>query len=104
MSVSSNEKSREDSVSLDDDSGLDSVDDIQSPADDKERITHLETAVTWIRNEVVSQSQYYILYSQEIIPSHTHYLKRYLNLCESCILIWRSFFVGSSRCCFVLYL
>lgn len=44
-----------DSASLDeDDSGNSSVDEFHSAADDRERVNHLETAVTWIREEVVS--------------------------------------------------
>lgn len=55
MSGSSSEKLREDTASLDDDSGHDSVDDINNlAADERERIASLETAVAWIREEVVS--------------------------------------------------
>ena len=56
MSLSSNDRTtRGDSLSLDgEDSGHDSVDDFQSAADDRERVNHLETAVAWIRGEVVS--------------------------------------------------
>ena len=53
MSISSpTEKIREDS----EDSGHDSVDSlhVSSDVDDRERIAHLETAVSWIRQEVVS--------------------------------------------------
>ena len=54
MSSSASEK---DLRSLDEDSGHDSIDDAySSPAEDRERIEHLETVVTWIRQEVVSQS------------------------------------------------
>ena len=42
------------SLELDEDSGHDSVDDISTPADERERIASLETAVAWIRDEVVS--------------------------------------------------
>ena len=50
-----NEKTQ-DTSSIDEDSGHDSVDDaaVQTPTDERERITHLETAVAWIRKEVVS--------------------------------------------------
>ncbi len=55
MSILSNDKAKMDSVSLDgEDSGHDSVDDPQSALEDRERINHLETAVAWIRGEVVS--------------------------------------------------
>lgn len=56
MSQSSSEKLRDEtsSLELDEDSGHDSVDDISSPADERERIASLETAVAWIRQEVVS--------------------------------------------------
>ena len=56
MSLPSKEKGREDSTSveLDEDSGHDSVDSLHTSADERERIAHLETAVTWIRQEVVS--------------------------------------------------
>lgn len=56
MSQSSSEKLREESGSLelDDDSGRDSVDDISTPAEERERIACLETAVAWINQEVVS--------------------------------------------------
>ena len=54
MSSSASEK---DLRSLDEDSGHDSIDDAySSPAEDRERIEHLETVVSWIRQEVVSQS------------------------------------------------
>ena len=53
MSSSASEK---DLRSLDEDSGHDSIDDAYgSPAEDRERIEHLETVVTWIRREVVSR-------------------------------------------------
>lgn len=57
MSESSNEKLRGENSSqeLDEDSGHDSVDDIGTPADERERIASLETAVAWIRQEVVSE-------------------------------------------------
>lgn len=65
MSLSSNDRTtrtRGDSLSLDgEDSGHDSVDDFQSAADDRERVNHLETAVAWIRGEVVSS--YYTVQS-----------------------------------------
>lgn len=56
MSQSSSERLREESSSfeLDEDSGHDSVDDISTAADERERIASLETAVAWIRQEVVS--------------------------------------------------
>ncbi len=57
MSQSSSEKLRDETSSLEldeDDSGHDSVDDISNPADERERIASLETAVAWIREEVVS--------------------------------------------------
>ena len=56
MSESSSEKLREETSSLemDDDSGHDSVDDISTAVDERERIASLETAVAWIRQEVVS--------------------------------------------------
>lgn len=56
MSQSSGEKLRDDTSSqeMDEDSGHDSVDDINSAADERERIATLETAVAWIRQEVVS--------------------------------------------------
>ena len=56
MSFPSKEKGREDSTSaeLDEDSGHDSVDSLHTAADERERIAHLETAVSWIRQEVVS--------------------------------------------------
>ena len=41
------------SQELDEDSGHDSVDDISTAADERERIASLETAVAWIREEVV---------------------------------------------------
>ena len=51
MSLLSSEKVRTEAGSLDgEDSGHDSVDAL----DDRERINHLETAVAWIRGEVVS--------------------------------------------------
>lgn len=54
MSSSASEK---DLRSLDEDSGHDSIDDpYSSPAEDRERIEHLETVVTWIRQEVVSRA------------------------------------------------
>lgn len=55
-SQSSTEKLRDEtsSLELDEDSGHDSVDDTSSPADERERIASLETAVAWIRQEVVS--------------------------------------------------
>ena len=40
--------------SQDDDSGHDSADSLVAPMDDRERIVHLETAVSWIKEEVVS--------------------------------------------------
>ena len=43
------------SLDMDEDSGHDSVDDISTPADERERIASLETAVAWIREEVVSR-------------------------------------------------
>lgn len=52
MSQSSKASSQD--LDLDEDSGHDSVDDINSPADERERIASLETAVAWIRQEVVS--------------------------------------------------
>lgn len=58
MSESSSERLREEpessSLELDEDSGHDSVDDISTAADERERIASLETAVAWIRQEVVS--------------------------------------------------
>ncbi len=64
MSVSPTEKIRDpDAFSMDgDDSGHDSVDSLHvsssgsgaADVDDRERIAHLETAVGWIRQEVVS--------------------------------------------------
>ena len=57
MSQSSSEKTREGSTSsweLDEDSGHDSVDDYSNAAEERERIASLETAVAWIRQEVVS--------------------------------------------------
>jgi len=51
MSETSSDKQLEDSTSLDGDSGHDSVDEISS---ERERIACLETAVNWIREEVVS--------------------------------------------------
>ena len=55
--MSSSSTSEKDLRSLDEDSGHDSIDDVySSPAEDRERIEHLETVVTWIRQEVVSQS------------------------------------------------
>ena len=52
MSSSASEKDR----SMDEDSGHDSFDDVYtSPAEDRERIEHLETVVAWIRKEVVSR-------------------------------------------------
>ena len=56
MSFPSKEKGREGSTSveLDEDSGHDSVDSLHTAADERERIAHLETAVSWIRQEVVS--------------------------------------------------
>ena len=51
MSETSSDKQLEDSASLDGDSGHDSVDEISS---ERERIACLETAVNWIRDEVVS--------------------------------------------------
>ncbi len=54
MSGSSSERLKEDTTSMDEDSGHDSVDDISTPADERERIASLETAVSWIRDEVVS--------------------------------------------------
>ena len=58
MSLASSEKMREDSTSLDNDSGHDSVDDVGTAADERERIASLETAVAWIRGEVVSENFY----------------------------------------------
>lgn len=62
MSQSSSDSHRarvsDDTSSLEfeeDDSGHDSVDDISSPADERERIAGLETAVAWIRQEVVRE-------------------------------------------------
>ena len=46
------------SLELDEDSGHDSVDDISTPADERERIASLETAVAWIRDEVVSLARF----------------------------------------------
>ena len=41
--------------SQDEDSGHDSADSLAPmPVDDRERIVHLETAVAWIREEMVS--------------------------------------------------
>lgn len=56
MSETSSDQVREEtsSLELDEDSGHDSVDDISSPAEERERIASLETAVAWIRDEVVS--------------------------------------------------
>lgn len=54
MSQSSSDKFCS-SQELDDDSGHDSVDDVGTPADERERIASLETAVAWIRQEVVSE-------------------------------------------------
>ncbi len=57
MSVSSSDKTRAECVSLDgEDSGHDSVDEPQSALEDRERINQLETAVAWIRGEVVNNS------------------------------------------------
>ena len=59
-SIMSSSASEKDLRSLDEDSGHDSIDDAySSPAEDRERIEHLETVVTWIRREVVSQSCVY---------------------------------------------
>lgn len=52
MSETSSEKLVDDSISLDEDSGHDSVDEINS---DRERIASLATAVSWIKEEVVRQ-------------------------------------------------
>lgn len=42
--------------SQDEDSGHDSTDSLKDvPVDDRERIVHLETAVAWIREEMVSR-------------------------------------------------
>lgn len=62
MSQSSSERLREETSSFDldefeGDSGHDSVDDMSSPANERERIASLETAVAWIREEVVSFSE-----------------------------------------------
>ena len=59
MSQSSNERLKEETSSFEQDegdSGHDSVDDMSSPADERERIASLETAVAWIREEVVSEN------------------------------------------------
>lgn len=53
--MSSSDKMKSDSLDGED-SGHDSVDDPQSALEDRERINHLETAVAWIRGEVVSHS------------------------------------------------
>ena len=43
--------------SQDEDSGHDSADSLSAgPVDDRERIVHLETAVAWIKEEMVSPS------------------------------------------------
>lgn len=54
IAAGSEESSCSLSLDLDDDSGHDSVDDISTAADERERIASLETAVAWIREEVVS--------------------------------------------------
>lgn len=54
MSLSGKRLAAEDSP--DEDSGHDSADSLTTmPVDDKERIVHLETAVAWIKEEMVSQ-------------------------------------------------
>ena len=50
MSETSIKKLFDDNASLDEDSGHDSVDD---PSSERDRIASLETAVSWIKNEVV---------------------------------------------------
>ena len=54
VKMSQSSKASSQDLDLDEDSGHDSVDDINSPADERERIASLETAVAWIRQEVVS--------------------------------------------------
>ena len=54
-SVLSEKHSADDSP--DEDSGHDSADSLSVPVDDRERIMHMESAMAWIREEVVSQSR-----------------------------------------------
>lgn len=54
-SVLSEKHSADDSP--DEDSGHDSADSLNVPVDDRERIMHMESAIAWIREEVVSQSR-----------------------------------------------
>lgn len=50
--------------SQDEDSGHDSTDSLKDvPVDDRERIVHLETAVAWIREEMVSRVYPMVVYS-----------------------------------------
>ena len=52
MSLTEKDLAAEDS--LDSDSGHDSADSLTAvPVDDRERIVHLETAVAWIKEEMV---------------------------------------------------
>ena len=68
MSLSSNEKFS--SLSQDEeDSGRSSVDEPHTALDDRERINHLETAVAWIRGEVVSEQCLHINSLAEIVES-----------------------------------
>lgn len=52
-SVLSEKHSADDSP--DEDSGHDSAESLNVPVDDRERIMHMESAISWIREEVVSQ-------------------------------------------------
>ena len=54
LSCGSVEKQSPDASSLEGDSGHDSAESLNGPVDDRERIVHLESAVSWIREEVVS--------------------------------------------------
>jgi len=54
-SVLSEKHSADDSP--DEDSGHDSADSLSVPVDDRERIMHMESAMAWIKEEVVSQSR-----------------------------------------------
>ena len=54
MSLTEKELARD---SQDEDSGHDSADSLTAgPVDDRERIVHLETAVAWIKEEMVGPS------------------------------------------------
>ena len=68
--------------SQDEDSGHDSADSLAAPlVEDRERIVHLETAVAWIKEEMVSSGllhgkRAYLLFTVRTVRRAISYLRR----------------------------